>query len=120
MFDAIAPARHALGLAGLMAVLVLLVVVGPFLLVRDAHRQSVAASAIVNHTHEVEATAKSLMYDLRNRESAALAHAFGHDSEAIRARLADSKQAIPRALQRLTSITATTRSSRSAWAGWRR
>src|SRR5690606_37300774 len=82
-----ATVRHALGLAALAVALVLAIVVGPFLVVRDAQRESVAAAAIVNHPHEVEATVQALMYALRNREAAAVAYASGVDSPAIRERL---------------------------------
>ena len=100
-----ATVRHALGLAALAVVLVLAIVVGPFLVVRDAQRESVAAAAIVNHTHEVEATVQALMYDLRNREAAAVAYASGVDSPAIRERLAESAGEIPANLERLRRLT---------------
>lgn len=105
MPDPVARLRRNLALAAIAAALGLLVVVGPFVLVRDAQRQSAAAAAALIHTHEVESTAHILMYALRNRESAALAHAFGHDSPVIRARLDESRRAIPVELARLTALT---------------
>ena len=100
-----APVRQSVGLLVLILGLVLLIVVGPFWVVREANRQSVAAAVIVNHTHEIEATVQALMYDLRNRESATVAYAYGHDSPAIRERLAESRREIPRNLHRLTELT---------------
>ena len=83
----------------------LLIVVAPFLLVRDAHRKNTDAAQVVNHTQRVAAIVESLMYDLRNRESAVVAYAFGHDSTAIRERLAESRREIPVNLQRLGELT---------------
>ena len=100
-----APIRQSIGLLVLILGLVGLIVVGPFWVVRDANRKSVAAAEIVNHTHEIEATVQGLMYDLRNRESATVAYAYGHDSPAIRERLAESRREIPRNLVRLTELT---------------
>ena len=105
MPHSIAPVRQSVGLLVLILGLVLLIVVGPFWVVREANRQSVAAAVIVNHTHEIEATVQALMYDLRNRESATVAYAYGHDSPAIRERLAESRREIPRNLVRLTELT---------------
>ena len=100
-----APARQSFGLVALIGALVLLIVVGPFWVVREANRRSVDAAAIVNHTHEIDATVHGLMYDLRNRESATVAYAYGHDSPAIRERLAESQKEIPINLARLTQLT---------------
>ena len=83
------PFRQTALLAALTVGLMLLIVIGPFLVVRDAFHQSQVASEAVNHTHEVASTVQALMYDLRNRESATVAYAFGHDSSAIRERLAE-------------------------------
>ena len=99
------PSRNPLVLIGLATVAVLLIVIGPFLMVRDATRQSLAAAAMVNHTYEVGSTINALMYDLRNRESAAVAYAHNHDSQAVRDRLADSARGIPPNLARLEELT---------------
>ncbi|HWS77964.1 MAG TPA: ATP-binding protein [Thermomonas sp.] len=105
MPDSAARLRRTLGLTTLSVAIVLSIVVVPFLLVRHAHQQSMAAAAVVNHTHAVESGAHALMYSLRNRESAALAYAHGHDSAVIRARLEDSRQDIPKQLARLIALT---------------
>ena len=100
-----APIRQSVGLIALIGALVMLIVVGPFWVVRDANRKSMDAAAIVNHTHEIESTVQGLMYDLRNRESATVAYAYGHDSPAIRERLAESQKEIPVNMARLTQLT---------------
>ena len=100
-----APVRQTLAVTALIAALVLLIVVGPFVLVRITQRESQAAAEMVNHGHEVETAVQSLMYDLRNRESALVAYAFGHDSTAIRERLAESRREIPQNLERLRTLT---------------
>jgi PAS domain S-box-containing protein len=97
--------RRTVTFTALSVLLVLLVVLGPFLLVRRAHDESAAAAAAVNHTHAVESTAHALLYSLRNRESVALAYAYGHDSPAVRGRLADSRSEIPKRLAKLTTLT---------------
>ncbi|HOU65819.1 MAG TPA: CHASE3 domain-containing protein, partial [Thermomonas sp.] len=100
-----APIRQSVGLIALIGALVTLIVVGPFWVVREANRKSMDAAAIVNHTHEIESTVQGLMYDLRNRESATVAYAYGHDSPAIRERLAESQKEIPVNMARLTQLT---------------
>jgi PAS domain S-box-containing protein len=105
MPDPAARLRRSIGLTAFAALMVLLIVIGPFLLVRAAHERSMAATTAVNHTYEVESTAQSLMYALRNRESATLAYAFGHDSPVIRARLQESREELPVRLARLTALT---------------
>ena len=55
------PSRNPLVLIGLATVAVLLIVIGPFLMVRDATRQSLAAAAMVNHTYEVGSTINALI-----------------------------------------------------------
>ncbi|HOZ25507.1 MAG TPA: CHASE3 domain-containing protein, partial [Thermomonas sp.] len=100
-----APIRQSVGLIALIGALVMLIVVGPFWVVREANRKSMDAAAIVNHTHEIESTVQGLMYDLRNRESATVAYAYGHDSPAIRERLAESQKEIPVNMARLTQLT---------------
>lgn len=105
MPDAASPTRQTLAVTALIAALVLLIVVGPFLLVRSAQREAQSAAAMVNHGHEVETSVQSLMYDLRNREASVVAYAFGHDTAAIRDRLAESRREIPLNLEHLRSLT---------------
>lgn len=105
MPDSAARHRRSLGLALAAIGLVGAIVVGPFLLVREAHRKSEEAAAAVSHAHEVAATTHALMFELRNRESAALAYTLGFDSAIIGARLEDSARAVPQHLARLTELT---------------
>ena len=97
--------RNPALLLGLATAAILLIVVGPAVLVREANQRSLIASLAVNHTHEVGATANALMYDLRNRESATVAHAYGVDSQTVRDRLADSARDVPIHLERLAKLT---------------
>ena len=97
--------RQSAGLVALTVGLMLLIVVGPFIVVRQANREAVDANGAVNHTHEVSSTVQALMYDLRNREAATVAYAFGHDSPAIQDRLTESKREIPNNLERLRRLT---------------
>ncbi|MBB1060228.1 sensor histidine kinase [Marilutibacter spongiae] len=60
---------------------VLLIVVAPFLLLRDAHQDNVSAVGLANHTREVENTVQSLAYEMRSLESATLSLVAGLDSE---------------------------------------
>jgi PAS domain S-box-containing protein len=99
------PLRQSLALYALLGGAILLVVVLPFLLVRHAHEQADAANDAVSHTARVEVAVQSLMYDLRNRESATLAYAFGHGSPAIRQRLDESRREIPQNLAILRALT---------------
>ncbi len=92
-------------LLGLAIVAILLIVAGPALYVREAGQRSLAAAEAVNHTHAVGAAANALMYELRNRESATLAHAKGIDSQIVRDRLADSAREIPVQLEQLAALT---------------
>ncbi|MFS8136955.1 MAG: CHASE3 domain-containing protein, partial [Thermomonas sp.] len=84
---------------------ILLIVIGPFLFVRKAHDMASLAADSVTHSALVEASVQALMYDARNRESATLAYAVGHDTQAIRERLMDSKAKIPQDLERVTNLT---------------
>ena len=97
--------RHASLLGVLLVAAILLIVVGPLLVVRSAHDQAERAAQRVIHTSEVKATVQSLMYDLRNRESATLAYAVGHDTTAIRARLEESRREIPLNLAKVKELT---------------
>lgn len=96
--------RQTLGQIALVLTAVL-IVVGPFLLVRIANERLHDASERVGHTHRVEAAVHALMYNLRNRESATLAYATDHDSPAIRARLRESRTEIPQHLEHLRKLT---------------
>lgn len=99
------PTRTPALITGLSAMAILLIVAGPALFVREANQRSLAAAEKVNQTHAVSSTANVLMYEVRNRESATLAHAYGLDSRTVRDRLADSARQIPVYLQQLAALT---------------
>ena len=77
----------------------------PFFFVRQAQALAAEAGDWVNHTARVEASVQALLYDLRNRESATLAYALGHDTPAIRERLAESQRDIPVDLDNVRTLT---------------
>src|SRR5690606_20146282 len=85
----------AIGLA------VVLIVVSPFLLLRQAAHDTNAAWAIVAHTHETAATVHSLAGDMRNMESGALSLAAGVDNELLRARIGESRERLIPSLEKL-------------------
>lgn len=105
MPDSAARLRRSIGLTALAVALVLLVVVGPFLLVREANQRSVDAKARVIHTHAVDAATHALLYEVRNREAATIAYGAGYDNAAVRARLHEANASIPQALEDLTQLT---------------
>ncbi|MFD0740253.1 ATP-binding protein [Lysobacter koreensis] len=89
----------------LLALAILLIVVAPFVLVRIATERTLDAEARVTHTREVEAAVHTLLYDVRNRESGAMALAVGIDTPNVRRRVSDSGREIPRGLDRITRLT---------------
>lgn len=88
-----------------MLAVVLLIVVGPYLLLRSAETEVTAAADAVNRSSQVNAAVQGLLYDLRNRESAALAYGTGFDTPLVRVRLAESKRDIPRGLELIARLT---------------
>ncbi len=97
--------RQSWSLVLLLVGAILLIVIGPFVFVRNAHEMATQAADAVSHSARVEASVQALMYDLRNRESASLAYAVGHDTQAIRERLTESQREIPKDLERLRMLT---------------
>ena len=84
---------------------VLLIVVGPYLLLRSAEKDVAADAAWVNRTHQVSAVVQGLMYNLRNRESAAVAYGVGYDTPLVRSRLADSQRELPHDMRAAAELT---------------
>ena len=84
---------------------VLLIVVGPYLLLRSAEKDVAADAAWVNRTHQVSAVVQGLMYNLRNRESAAVAYGVGYDTPLVRSRLADSQRELPQDMRAAAELT---------------
>ena len=89
----------ALGLA------VVLIVVTPFLLLRQAAHNTNAAWNMVAHTHETAATVHALAGDMRNMESGALSIAAGVDNELLRSRVGQSRERLIPTLERLQELT---------------
>ncbi|MEO6228255.1 MAG: ATP-binding protein [Thermomonas sp.] len=97
--------RQSWSLVLLLLGAILLIVIGPFVFVRNAHELATQAADAVSHSARVEASVQSLMYDIRNRESSSFAYAVGHDTVAIRERLTESRREIPKDLERLRTLT---------------
>lgn len=88
-----------------LALAVLVIVVAPFLLMRDAGRDAAEAWQRVIHTRDVEARMHALSSDMRSLESGALALASGIDTARLRERAAAKRTRIAPAMldmQRLT------------------
>ena len=84
---------------------VLLIVVGPYLLLRWAQQEAAEASDRVNRAHEVAAAVQGLMYDLRNLEAATLAFGTGYDTPLMLTRLKESQRDLPHNLARVAELT---------------
>ncbi len=89
----------------LLVLAVVLIVVAPFMLLREATQRSLDAANLVSHTRAVEASVNALLYDLRNRESGALALANGIDTPQVRARIAESTTTLPAGIAAVTALT---------------
>ncbi|TDK21102.1 PAS domain-containing protein [Luteimonas aestuarii] len=83
----------------------MLIVVVPFLLLRQATDSSEAAWRSVIHTTQVESTVFELAGSVRSLESAALSLAAGVDNDALRERIDVSRERIMPALARLQALT---------------
>ena len=88
-----------------LGLVIVVIVVTPFLLLRQAAIDIDAAWAMVVHTHETEATVHSLAADMRNMESGALSLAAGVDNPMLRDRVNDSRARIVPTLQKLRRLT---------------
>ncbi len=89
----------ALGLA------IVLIVVVPFLLLRQAADSTEAAWTAVLHTREVESNVHELAAAVRSVEAGALSLAAGIDNPALRERIADSRKTIMPTLARIQALT---------------
>src|SRR5690606_12285516 len=89
----------ALGLA------VVLIVVTPFLLLRQAAQDIDGAWTMVAHTYRVEAHVQALASDIRNLEAGVLSLAGGVDTPLLRERIDDSRARITPTLQALEELT---------------
>jgi signal transduction histidine kinase/CHASE3 domain sensor protein len=89
----------------LLAVVVLLIVVVPFLALRNLSRESIAAADAVSHTHQVEAAAHALTVELRETELSAMILSMGGGSANTRKRVEGGAAAIGPLLQELILLT---------------
>lgn len=89
----------------LLLLAVVLIVVVPAALLRNASIDSVQAMEQVNHSQQVEAQSYALTYDLRNIEAAALAISAGVDAPGLRGRIEESHARIRPALDTLQALT---------------
>ena len=85
--------------------MILAIVVLPFLFLRAATLDSLAAAAMVNHSNQVQAGVRALMYDVRDLEASALSLASGIDDPRIRARALESAANVPLMLDTITHLT---------------
>lgn len=88
-----------------LAVAVLLIVVGPQLLLRNAQKASRDSWHLVIQAYGVEMRMHLLTSDLRNLESAALTLAAGVDSPLIRERIMQSRERVEPTLLRVQQLT---------------
>jgi hypothetical protein len=72
------------------ALVILAIVTLPFLFLRVVTQNSLKAAALVTHTSQVQAAVRTLMYDVRDLEAAAISRASGIDTPRIRLRARES------------------------------
>ena len=89
----------------LLGAVIALIVIGPFLLLRQASSAAEAAAAEVKHTLEVEAAVHELTAAVRTVEAGALSLSMGIDNPALRERVADSSQRIHPLLGQVQVLT---------------
>ena len=94
--------RWRLPLQGLV---ILAIVVLPFGFLRWTTSNGLAAAALVNHTSQVQADVRTLLYDARDLEAAALSLASGVDTPWIRTRAQESAADVPVMLDTITRLT---------------
>lgn len=88
-----------------LAAAVLLIVLVPFLILKDLSRDSLAAADAVSHTHQVEAAVNALTVELRETEESAMAIVLGSDVASTRQRVENGAEAIQPLLQNLILLT---------------
>ncbi|MBB6598273.1 ATP-binding protein [Luteimonas sp. MC1825] len=105
MPDSLPQREHARWRLPLLALVVLLIVLVPFLLQRVADRRVGEAAAMVAHTLEVENTLQMLSAAIRNLEGAGLARAAGVDAPILDERVAYSEALIKPLLDHAEELT---------------
>lgn len=99
-FNFVAPRRL---LALMLAIAV--IVVAPFIVLREATERSLAAAYLVSQALAVEKSVHALSYEVRSIETAALALAAGIDTPQVRERLAESSARLEPALAEIARLT---------------
>ena len=88
-----------------LGLLVAAIIVSPFILLRAAGKDAENAWLAVSHTQQVEVTVQALAAHVRNLENGALSMAAGVDNDAMRERVAESREAILPLLRQLQERT---------------
>jgi len=91
--------------AALLALAVLLIVVGPFALLRMAEQRTREAEALVAHTLEVETHLQRVSAAVRNIEAATLERALGATAPVLEERLDYSRTTVFPSLDRIERLT---------------
>ena len=89
-----------------LAVAIALIVIGPFLIIRNATTEAEEATTAVIHTREVQTLIHWVSADARSLEGAAIARTRGIDTPLLRQRIEDARA---RALPNLDQVLALTR-----------
>ncbi|WP_133500772.1 sensor histidine kinase [Cognatilysobacter terrigena] len=92
--------RAWLVLAGIAAI-----VLAPFLVQRAMNRTTYDAARWLAHSYQVEASARGVVSDARDAESAALSLVLGVDTPLVRQRLREAAARVPHDLDRLQALT---------------
>ncbi len=88
-----------------LGVLVAVIIVTPFMLLREATKDADEAWQAVSHSQQVEVTVQALAAHMRNLENGALSMASGVDNAAMRSRVNQSRDRILPLLRQLQELT---------------
>ena len=89
----------------LLAAIIVVIVVLPFMLLRASTQKTLDAANWVIRTREIEAAIHALTYDARDIEAAAQSIALGIDTPLVRSRMNESMAQLPLALADLIRLT---------------
>lgn len=88
----------------LLVLLVFLIVVVPFLFLREVTRESLEAASWVTHTQKVQAVLQQVVADVRDVESATLAMALGISAPSLRTRVAEGEASLAQNIDVLSQL----------------
>ena len=88
-----------------LGLLVAMIIVSPFILLRQATKDADQAWQAVSHTQQVEVTVQALTAHVRNLENGALSIAAGVNNPALRGRVGESRERILPLLRELQQLT---------------